>query len=264
MKLFPPVLLALALLAAPALALPKDVSFGVIKTNTNTTGDRDFQGGCAHFVAYGTWWSSSPSAILQFSPDGGTTWIPVDDVTGSDLDYGANDSKVFCRAAAPLRVVTTGSTGTLSIAASVQYIATRIAVGLGGGGGDSLAEGGTVAGELIVNNTVNPIQTWQLSGTDLLELKSSGGNPFHQSTTGTYRFGAAAGDWYVTSAGLSADSTIASKLDVGPGAITLEEMTAPSAPAANSVVVYAVDSGGKTALMALFPTGVAQQVAIEP
>lgn len=43
------------------------------------------------------------------------------------------------------------------------------------------------------------------------------------------------------------------------------EITAPSAPAANKVRIYAEDNGsGKTKLMALFPTGAAQQIAIEP
>lgn len=43
------------------------------------------------------------------------------------------------------------------------------------------------------------------------------------------------------------------------------EMTAPSAPAANTCRLYVEDNGaGKTRLMALFPTGVAQQIAIEP
>jgi hypothetical protein len=45
----------------------------------------------------------------------------------------------------------------------------------------------------------------------------------------------------------------------------LGEMTAPSAPSADAVRIYAEDDGGgKTQLMALFPTGVAQQIAIEP
>jgi hypothetical protein len=45
----------------------------------------------------------------------------------------------------------------------------------------------------------------------------------------------------------------------------MTEMTAPSAPAANSVRIYAEDNGsGKTRLMALFATGAAQQLAIEP
>jgi hypothetical protein len=42
----------------------------------------------------------------------------------------------------------------------------------------------------------------------------------------------------------------------------MTEMTAPSAPAANSVRIYAEDNGaGKTRLMALFATGSAVQIA---
>jgi len=45
----------------------------------------------------------------------------------------------------------------------------------------------------------------------------------------------------------------------------MSEVTAPAAPAANGVRIYAVDNGsGKTQLMALFATGAAQQIAIEP
>ena len=47
--------------------------------------------------------------------------------------------------------------------------------------------------------------------------------------------------------------------------IETKEMTAPAAPAADGVRIYAVDNGsGKTQLMALFGSGVAQQIAIEP
>lgn len=43
------------------------------------------------------------------------------------------------------------------------------------------------------------------------------------------------------------------------------EMTAPSAPDANNVRIYAEDNGsGKTRLMARFATGASQQLAIEP
>jgi hypothetical protein len=45
----------------------------------------------------------------------------------------------------------------------------------------------------------------------------------------------------------------------------LSEVTAPAAPAANEVRIYAEDDGaGKTRLMALFATGAAVQIAIEP
>jgi hypothetical protein len=51
----------------------------------------------------------------------------------------------------------------------------------------------------------------------------------------------------------------------GGASIEFTEQTAPAAPAANGVRIYAVDNGsGKTQLMALFATGAAQQIAIEP
>jgi hypothetical protein len=52
---------------------------------------------------------------------------------------------------------------------------------------------------------------------------------------------------------------------IGVNYIEIDERTAPAAPAANKVRIYCVDNGaGKTRLMALFPTGAAQQIAIEP
>lgn len=49
------------------------------------------------------------------------------------------------------------------------------------------------------------------------------------------------------------------------GALNFLERTAPSAPSTDQVVIYAADNGsGKTQLMALFATGAAQQIAIEP
>lgn len=51
----------------------------------------------------------------------------------------------------------------------------------------------------------------------------------------------------------------------GAGGFWLSEMTAPSAPAANEVYIYAQDNGaGKTQIMALFSSGAAQQIAIQP
>jgi len=47
--------------------------------------------------------------------------------------------------------------------------------------------------------------------------------------------------------------------------LELHEMTAPSSPSSNRARIYAEDNGsGKTRLMVLFPSGVAQQIAIEP
>ena len=55
------------------------------------------------------------------------------------------------------------------------------------------------------------------------------------------------------------------RLDIDNGALELAEMTTPGAGAANTVRIYAVDNGaGKTQLMAIFNTGAAQQLAIQP
>jgi hypothetical protein len=62
------------------------------------------------------------------------------------------------------------------------------------------------------------------------------------------------------------DSASAVLAAIGPaGGMLMAEMTAPAAPAANHVILFAEDNGsGKTRLMARFATGAAQQVAIEP
>ena len=46
--------------------------------------------------------------------------------------------------------------------------------------------------------------------------------------------------------------------------ITYTERAAVGSPAANTCTVYARDTGGKTELVVVFPTGPAQQIAIEP
>jgi len=51
----------------------------------------------------------------------------------------------------------------------------------------------------------------------------------------------------------------------GGSSLEFIEQTAPAAPATDGVRIYAEDNGsGKTRLMALFATGAAQQIAIEP
>jgi len=93
----------------------------------------------------------------------------------------------------------------------------------------------------------------------------SGGSRF---TFGTYYFGfgtaSGAADVGVSrpAAGIVRVSGSAS---TNGGSLEFLEQTAPAAPSANAVRIYAEDDGaGKTRLMALFPTGAAQQIAIEP
>jgi len=76
--------------------------------------------------------------------------------------------------------------------------------------------------------------------------------------------------WTVDSGRNLAPASAGATLTVGTDSAALagtyfKEVTAPSSPSSNRVVVYAEDNGsGKTRLMALFQTGVAQQIAIEP
>lgn len=85
---------------------------------------------------------------------------------------------------------------------------------------------------------------------------ASGGTGVNGSTAGPDT------TWYRTAAGIMA--LRGSGTSAG-ASLELLEQTAPAAGAANTVRIYAVDNGsGKTQLMALFATGAAQQIAIEP
>ena len=54
-------------------------------------------------------------------------------------------------------------------------------------------------------------------------------------------------------------------LAASPSYLQLVEMVAPASPSSNSVRIFSQDNGaGKTQLMALFSTGAAQQIAIQP
>ena len=93
----------------------------------------------------------------------------------------------------------------------------------------------------------------------------SGGSRF---TFGTYyfAFGTAAG---AADVGISRPAAgivrVSGSASTNGGSLEFLEQTAPSAPSADAVRIYAEDNGsGKTRLMALFPTGAAQQIAIEP
>jgi len=79
------------------------------------------------------------------------------------------------------------------------------------------------------------------------------------------------GDAYLLYADASTDrigigtNAPASKLQVFDGAITMNEISSPSAPAADNGIIYLDDNGsGKTRLMIRFSSGAAQQLAIEP
>lgn len=75
----------------------------------------------------------------------------------------------------------------------------------------------------------------------------------------------ASADIHMTRRAASVLALSANEARTTGAALELVEQTAPSAPGSNCVRIYAEDNGsGKTRLMALFPTGSAQQIAIEP
>ena len=89
-----------------------------------------------------------------------------------------------------------------------------------------------------------------LGATQPLVWTTAAGTPAGTADTGLIR--SAAGVVVVTNA------------STGGGALEFREQTAPAAPAANQVRIYAEDNGlGKTRLMALFATGVAIPIATE-
>ena len=75
---------------------------------------------------------------------------------------------------------------------------------------------------------------------------------------------------FLNSFEIGIDAAIGGKLDLAGGTLTgplemVEVGTAPAAPGANTVSIYAEDNGsGKTRLMARFATGAPVQIAIEP
>jgi uncharacterized lipoprotein NlpE involved in copper resistance len=114
------------------------------------------------------------------------------------------------------------------------------------------------------------VRSMEIDSAYQLALYARSGAGMYFSTNGTFR-------WYFDGAAGHLLAYADNTYDIGASGATrprnlflgsyaqLSEMTAPAAPAANGVRIYAVDNGsGKTQLMALFATGAAQQIAIEP
>lgn len=146
----------------------------------------------------------------------------------------------------------------------------------------------TAEGQFLAANGSNSAPSWSFSASPDVGFYNAGGagtiyfskNNNYWLSIGDYldgiRLGSASPVSWGSNAG--ADSSRDTQLvrvsasiigvrngTTGGAAISMVEQTAPSAPATNGVYIYAEDNGsGKTRLMALFASGAAQQVAIEP
>ena len=113
---------------------------------------------------------------------------------------------------------------------------------------------GTQAQQFRVYNTLTDSDTFEYATMDW------------QTTAGTFRFGTKSGTDGSTNRSMAfvTSDVIRMTIDAG-GSVDIPEMTAPAAPAANTARLYVEDNGsGKTRLMVRFPSGAAQQIAIEP
>lgn len=76
------------------------------------------------------------------------------------------------------------------------------------------------------------------------------------------------GVWGVAQAGYSGYTLFAGyftgNVRIDDAYLHMDEITAPSAPSSNEVLIYAADNGGKTTLYALFSSGAAQVIAAQP
>jgi len=130
--------------------------------------------------------------------------------------------------------------------------------------GNAVIDGNLTAGTYRINRDPG--------GTARLEHQTSASTKWYNGLAGAtedyYMSGDATAmraEWSTGHMSIGHAAAPAARLDIDAGAMRLAEMSPPSAPAANSVVLYAEDNGsGKTRLMARFATGAAQQVAIEP
>jgi hypothetical protein len=106
------------------------------------------------------------------------------------------------------------------------------------------------------------------NGTDALGVSKFAINSM--PSTGVFGFTSSTSVTATPDAAISRSAAGVLAVSTGSGAgngaaLEFAEQTAPAAPSANRVRLYAQDNGGgKTQLMALFATGAAQQVAIEP
>lgn len=174
--------------------------------------------------------SASPSKLLD-AQVGGASKFAVRK-TGATLLGSSASSPVLIPSDGMLGVNRRDNSTTLPLFSVGQYSRTSATIVSGGFFGWSASASDTSGG----NHTPDTA----------LARTSAGLVEFNSGTAGTLR------DWKARRGSLT------EYLDI-------VETTAPAAPPANTARLYVEDDGaGKTRLMVLFPTGAAQQIAIEP
>jgi hypothetical protein len=135
--------------------------------------------------------------------------------------------------------------------------------------GASVPTPGTGSGIQTLNSLTGATQTFAVgtAGTDFAIVSAGSTHTFNiPSASGANRGLVTNG---VQTIGgpktFSGSVLIGASTSSATGCITMKEVAAPGAPAADEVYIYAQDNGGgKTQLMALFSSGAAQQIALQP
>jgi hypothetical protein len=233
---------------------------------------------------YSVKWASGSGDVTTFSPD-----LFLTRRGPANLRFGNTDAAAAVAQTLSVQSVVAGTSNTAGAAFTVTG-----SQGTGTGAGGSLifqvapaGTAGTAQNALATALTVNADRSITVAanasslaqiamadrgtvlsiyasafGTQPLLVSASGGIGINNDT-GSLQFGAST-DAILSREAAGVLGVRGTSTSVG-GAIGLIEQTAPAAPAANGVRIYAEDNGaGKTRLMALFATGVAQQIAIEP
>jgi hypothetical protein len=188
--------------------------------------------------------------------------VPAFSITG-DTNTG------FGASAADTAAIWAGGTDVrLSVSGTAVTLGASVALALGDS--TSISQGASNRVDLASGDSLNIVSgSVRFNNTDATIGMESSGLKLVANGVGLNVGSAVDGTtWNFKASALTSITT--ASVDIGASGATMRrfylgEAGAPSAPAANEVVLFAQDNGGgKTQLMALFSSGVAQQVAIEP
>jgi len=241
--------------ASAAASLLFDIQTGAVSQfKVSKAGAGTFKGAVwVNATTNGGIWGSG-SAILVQSPLATSTEGLVMYPGGTDISRYWSNGQTFVAASLVMWSSTSSSAG-----ASDTFIGRNAAASLRLGAANAAAPVAQTLGvQSVVAGTSNTAgANWTLAGSQGTGTGAGGSIIFQTAPAGSSGTAQNA-----LAAVLTLDST---KQAAFTGHMQMTEITAPSAGAANTVRIYAEDNGaGKTRLMALFASGAAQQIAIEP